>query len=1594
MSNLYTFQNSIIEGSTTPLDTYAPVSFLTWFNQKNYTTVDLDALFLQYKQYIIEWGRTKKVNAAKVNETIRDSYIQVLRELIIDYSTEEEKRFITNADLSDPSDLDIVLPFFINKIKQVCLYYANTRENLKTAQIQHNLRGSNYGIENLVKQLIFDAAQTNQVVFAQTTCNFPPISSIARQLSIYIEELYDLKSDYYNQGTPSPTKSTDIVNLATPNKAYERLYIDFKQAIIDAIRQYPFYITSLGINNFTVNPYLSGTELNYLKNRDFITYLSGGTEDLKLNLYKRLAPKYLGNDFYYLSTGSTRTNFVSGLLFSVKPLTGAPTLNLLNRQTPSVASVPSLEHLYTEYEIGRFFLPQHQGLLIHNTPHKKYSLDATQLQPNTVYAFPDPDIVGNTSYNSTQDNFLAPITYTVDVSWNKRSRSNQFAFGDVLSTSYNQLYYGYESREQDLHLDVSGLSRTYDNVQFWEGVRQEQWANSDIWPGLSKQETLPLSDRQASLLVNDYTPVYWGSDIYNNEYGLLKKVSALKAASATADSNGVMSNRNTAVAAGDAVVDQSIAAKKVLIPGKLYFRNSITNTVSPGSAALSAVFFKYPAAVKQEINESLHYFNMYYDTFVLETKNYVVVDTVIFDYDTQQITINSNPGTFFQKSLLNPKLEKFAGEWYSEYDKSLYLCFLTLGNRLSSSNYKLLYPKIYRTPLTNIKLSVVYPDPRNDITDMYSISAGFIEPPQMDLYEIDGVSFSRLEKNNLFNLTYLAKNTNSMPFFVNEQIQKNDPYYSSYEPEIFKPFYFIYDNNYSNPMLPFMVKYNASSTGTMGAHLPGEKILDVGQENIYNTTYLYSDGIKPLQINNIGRYIIQFDWESYSETSIFLGCNYYKVRNIGNDLIWNADTNDAQLLDTYNIDYFGSYREEIRSTTQIFSTFAFGTSGLDTTLTVNSGHLAVPFLSGQKTFIVNLNWTPSLTADHQPESYAAAGLPLEPRVIPPFSRLALEFSLLSGETVYFVDSFTNDTTATITLCSAVDRDYPAGQTVYFYNWLDRIENINYQVLIGTLSAMVKRPVYPDPSVLEINLTTSIPGFTGLICDAPESIYRPVIITKAGTGTGIVLSDPFCVNCGDLCTESFGYGTTLTLIASADFFSAFNRWEGGSCNMLNTDCIFTVTTAESITAYFDALPYYFVTVTTPAGRVISQDLKFIIDGPGSVTNPYLVGSVLTLSALKPVSGWAMFGYDGSSTCVDQTEFCSFAISSDVNIDVLYIRYYEYDVAVTTVPINSAYGYLGDISVTTNYPWFYYICSSSCTYTFTGTNTLEWGNQTITLSGMPRPGYKLKYWRGAPCGETEFYTSTYVDGPTNLVNAGDQCIFEATENRSITGVFDIGYYSLNITISGFGIGRVFTSDEGINYLNEDGSFTKSYAVLSGTTFTLYASAFTGSSMLGLSSRYCSPVFGVSTCNITMDRDVDVIVEMFASNFYTLTMNLCTCGVSVTSYPTSLGGSLSCPSTCSALYPAGRIVNLDEFNATESCYIRTFTGDGVYYQYTPGAGVTIVGAGTTFASGDTFGLIDSTIILTPEGAPYTTGAGIIVTPDAFVSMTENRSVTAVLV
>ena len=72
---------------------------------------------------------------------------------------------------------------------------------------------------------------------------------------------------------------------------------------------------------------------------------------------------------------------------------------------------------------------------------------------------------------------------------------------------------------------------------------------------------------------------------------------------------------------------------------------------------------------------------------------------------------------------------------------------------------------------------------------------------EINLIEYCGGSFRKNSFLNEYNLTYMAKNLNSMPFIVNEKLYykpENDTFVSE-TPLLLKPFYYYLDNNYSNP---------------------------------------------------------------------------------------------------------------------------------------------------------------------------------------------------------------------------------------------------------------------------------------------------------------------------------------------------------------------------------------------------------------------------------------------------------------------------------------------------------------------------------------------------------------------------------------------------------------------------------------------------------------------------------------------------------------------------------------------------------------------------------------------------------------------------
>ena len=80
MSNSYSFNLSILENNAQALDNIEPVSFLTWFSNKNFVTFDLGQTFSEYKNYVIAWGKKKNITKKQQEDLVRDAYVQVYRD--------------------------------------------------------------------------------------------------------------------------------------------------------------------------------------------------------------------------------------------------------------------------------------------------------------------------------------------------------------------------------------------------------------------------------------------------------------------------------------------------------------------------------------------------------------------------------------------------------------------------------------------------------------------------------------------------------------------------------------------------------------------------------------------------------------------------------------------------------------------------------------------------------------------------------------------------------------------------------------------------------------------------------------------------------------------------------------------------------------------------------------------------------------------------------------------------------------------------------------------------------------------------------------------------------------------------------------------------------------------------------------------------------------------------------------------------------------------------------------------------------------------------------------------------------------------------
>jgi hypothetical protein len=521
-----TFNSITVPNTSTndAVDRYQPLSFIEWlpYHKPIYTTPE-NALAV-YRAYLNEWYATTADTQTAQTLTIQSLYINLLNEITINYSTVDEQRFLSKLDYSNPRDLAIAIPFFAKKIKDVCLYYINLRETAQTATTQYNLKGSNFGIETLVYNAISNALAAQDITQSVTSLNLS-ISAIRNNMVVNLEEIYDLYPNYFDITPTLPASAYNVSENDTRNFYFESnlvdvdptLSLDLNQGIKNAILSYPFFLQELG-TQLSIVPTVSASQLNYLKDSDFIPGVNTGkAADLNLTNLTLEEQKYIGADFYYVITDSTLTSYTSGILFTAD----SEFANVLNKRYPTIATVPSTAFLKTGKEMGLFFKPDKIGLLHFTSFNFTPSVKLSDLEPNTVYYFPDPSKYGNVTSN-TRQNFVTPLEFFENNAFNKVDFSNQYRFGDVDTDPYYQLFRSYQSREQSLNISNFGISRYTDYQDFFTGALDTIWNNIDVYP-LAPNGQLPIDERTHDLYTIDASLFQFKSDIYGNQYGLYKK---------------------------------------------------------------------------------------------------------------------------------------------------------------------------------------------------------------------------------------------------------------------------------------------------------------------------------------------------------------------------------------------------------------------------------------------------------------------------------------------------------------------------------------------------------------------------------------------------------------------------------------------------------------------------------------------------------------------------------------------------------------------------------------------------------------------------------------------------------------------------------------------------------------------------------------------------------------------------------------------------------------------------------------------------------------------------------------------------------------
>jgi hypothetical protein len=331
---------------------------------------------------------------------------------------------------------------------------------------------------------------------------------------------------------------------------------------------------------------------------------------------------------------------------------------------------------------------------------------------------------------------------------------------------------------------------------------------------------------------------------------------------------------------------------------------------------------------------------------------------------------------------------------------------------------------------------------------------------------------------------------------------------------------------------------------------------------------------------------------------------------------------------------------------------------------------------------------------------------------------------------------------------------------------------------------------------------------------PEGV--PITVIAGGTGSGSITSDPPGIDCDATCRQTFGAGSVVTLIATADANSTFTGWTGGGCSGIG-DCVVTATVATTATATFEVKRFTFTVAKTGAGTGTVTSSPMGVDCGTRCAVTYNYGTIVTLTAL-PDDASDFTGWSGDCS---GTTTCSVTIDGTRSVAAAFAPKMR---ALTVTKIGDG---SGTVTVTPNGN----ICTgSACAYSFPN-------GTSVSLAASAPIGSSFEGWSGAGCSG----------------NGG--CAFVITEDTNVSATFtSTSRRTLTVNFAGNTGGSVLVLPAGSTL-----TATGSLSIPVHETVTLTATPDANMGFAG----WQGPCSGLGACSFVLDGDTTVTVQFDSPN-----------------------------------------------------------------------------------------------------------------------------------